>query len=288
MMKKLLLFLFGIVPCMGQSQPQMAVPSDATPTPTPTPVPAQPKGGSQAASISPQPVAPSRAANIGDVIYFTFAKVALKADPSLAPLGPDAPKQDAVQRYVTVAPLTYMTCISIVSENNDYKYYCRVIRISRDSAKFKPFSNTEIATPDDVVIFSEKELLSAPPYTYGLAYGLLYIPFKFHPGNPKDISTGSSVGGYVGYKHVWGSSELNYIIFAGLTSISVQQSNNNTTNNQNITGFSGGSGVLLNLGGSFHGGLVYGWDYVSSSANYTYNGKPWFAIEFGFDFTKPK
>jgi len=247
---------------------------------------------SRDASTAGQSVAPHRAANIGDTIFYRYAIIAIRTDANQAPIGPD-PYEDPSKNgdKVTVPAGTTMTCISIVSDGNDYLYYCIVsgaIHVGESDTN-KIFKETSLVSVDDVVVFKEKNLLATPPYIRGFTYGILYVPFKFHWGSIRDLSTGSSVGGYAGFKTNAYNNEINYVIFAGITSITVQQNINNTVTNQNITGFSWGGGSLLNFaGGSFHGGAVIGLDYVSSSANYRYNGQPWIAIELGFDFSKPK
>jgi hypothetical protein len=140
----------------------------------------------------------------------------------------------------------------------------------------------------DVVVIKQDDLTSTPPDRYGLTYGTLLVPFKYHFVGDKSFSAESSVGGYLGWRQDrtgFTGLALQYVVFLGATSISVLQTTNGSTNSQNMTGVSYGLGLLGTVKGNFHMGIVIGADRVNSSANYANNGKLWGAVSLGYAFS---
>lgn len=145
-----------------------------------------------------------------------------------------------------------------------------------------------VVAEGDVVVLAPEELVGTPPDRYGLTYGTLMVPFKYHMRGEKRFSAGASVGGYMGFRQDRsGKTGLatQYIVFLGATSVAVPQTVDGATTTQNMAGVSYGIGVLGTLKDSFQMGLVLGADRVNSSAGYKDNGKPWLAVSLGYSFS---
>ncbi|MFZ6769971.1 hypothetical protein ACO0LM_23195 [Undibacterium sp. Di26W] len=138
----------------------------------------------------------------------------------------------------------------------------------------------------EVVVFSQNETASTPPDRYGLTYGTLMVPYKYHVGS-KNFSGGTSVGGYLGYRQEKSGLGLGlqWVGFVGAGQIPVTQSVNGQDKTQNLTGFSYGLGILGTVKDKFHMGFILGADRVNTDAGYKDNGKPWIAIEVGYAFS---
>lgn len=152
----------------------------------------------------------------------------------------------------------------------------------------KPQMTPAIREHVAIVIPNRAEtLLKNRPDRYGLTYGALIVPFKAQLTGNKDITGGSSVGGYIGRKIAKSTlgAELDLIAFLGLTSVPVAQTAAGQNTSQNLEGMSAGFGVIGTIKDSFHLGVVLGWDHVGSAAGYQYNNKPWIAAQFGVEFS---
>ncbi|MCS0581003.1 hypothetical protein NX784_05325 [Massilia pinisoli] len=139
----------------------------------------------------------------------------------------------------------------------------------------------------DVVVFAAADLKMIPPDRFGLTYGTLLVPYKYHFSG-SDFGSGASVGGYLGYR--WDRSgvlgiALQPVLFLGAAIIPVSQVSNGQVKTENMGGISYGLGLLGTVKDSFHLGIVIGADRVNKSADYRYNGKPWLAISLGFEFS---
>ncbi len=135
---------------------------------------------------------------------------------------------------------------------------------------------------------SKETLDRSPPNRYGLTYGLLAVPFKYHLSGAKDFTGSGTVGPYVGYRtqNSGFGYGISYILFLGGSNISVTQASNGNApaTTQNLAGFSYGVGAIATIKGHFQLGGVLGFDRVSSNANFQYQGKPWIALELGYSF----
>jgi hypothetical protein len=141
----------------------------------------------------------------------------------------------------------------------------------------------------DVVQIDPQAITITPPDRFGLTYGALLVPFKYHLKGDKDFSGGASLGGYLGYRQSRSGTlglAAQYVVFLGAANVAVPQTVNGQTTTQNMTGVSYGFAILGTVKDAFHLGLVLGWDKVNASANYQGNNKPWFAISVGYDFSQ--
>ena len=141
---------------------------------------------------------------------------------------------------------------------------------------------------NDVVLVKLEDLNSTPPDRYGLTYGALLVPFKYHLGGSKSFTGSTSVGGYLGFRQDRSGRTglaLEYIGFIGAATVPVAQTTNGQSTTQNMSGVTYGIGILGTVKGSFHMGVVFGADRVNASAHYEDNGKPWVAVEIGYAFS---
>jgi hypothetical protein len=124
--------------------------------------------------------------------------------------------------------------------------------------------------------------------TFGLTYGTLVVPYKYHPTGKKELTGSLSLGPYLGYKineALFGFS-VTPALFVGAAQIPVEHTDNGQTTKGNEWAMSYGFAVLGNVKGGFQAGLVFGMDSLSKDAGYVYNNRPWFAVELGFAFSQ--
>lgn len=146
----------------------------------------------------------------------------------------------------------------------------------------------DVVKLEDVVVIEQSDIDSMPPDRYGLTFGTLIVPFKYHLGGSESFSGSASVGGYVGYrqeKSGFLGLDVQYVAFIGASNVPVSKTTNGTTTTENMFGVSYGIGILGTVKGSFHMGIILGADRVNSSADYIDNGKPWIAVELGYAFS---
>lgn len=158
-----------------------------------------------------------------------------------------------------------------------------------------PVGNNDVCGKDvvkvkleDVVVIAQSDIDSMPPDRYGLTFGTLIVPFKYHLGGSESFTGSASVGGYLGYRQeksgFWGL-DVQYVAFMGASNVPVSKTTNGTTTTENMFGVSYGIGILGTVKDSFHMGIILGADRVNSSADYIDNGKPWIAVELGYSFS---
>lgn len=163
----------------------------------------------------------------------------------------------------------------------------RVEKLNKDAPACGGDTNVN-ATENIVLNIPKEEIDKTPPNRFGLCYGALVVPYKYHFTGSKDFNGNSSVGPYMGYrfdKESFGVS-AEFVGFIGVSNISVTQSVNGQNTTQSLAGFSYGLGIIGNVKNSFQLGVVFGADRVSGSANYKDNGKIWGAIELGYSFAQ--
>lgn len=148
-------------------------------------------------------------------------------------------------------------------------------------------SNTVVKV-EDVVVVNQDDLDSTPPDRYGLTYGTLLVPYKYHLAGSKSFTGSTSVGGYLGFRQdrsgITGLA-LQYIAFLGASNVPVTQTSNGQSSTLDMFGVSYGLGILGTVKGDFHMGIVVGADRVNKNAGYENNGKGWVAVEIGYSFS---
>lgn len=145
-----------------------------------------------------------------------------------------------------------------------------------------------------VVRVTLDQVAASPPNRYGLTYGALVVPFKYHMNGKRELTSNASLGPYLGYRTDLGGRGfgLTFIGFLGAGSTSVTTSSSTQSGvtgttgsgSQSLFSFSYGVGAVATIKGAFQAGLVLGWDHVDKGANYPYNDKSWLAVEVGYAF----
>ena len=114
------------------------------------------------------------------------------------------------------------------------------------------------------------------PTQYGFVGGVLTIPFKFHLSDDT-MTGGSTLGGYLGWKQSWMGLTWTPIVSAGMAM---------PTGNYG-PGLSVASGFIGSVSNtSMDWGIVLGVDWFAKAAHYPYEGKPWLAVEIGYNFAQ--
>lgn len=142
--------------------------------------------------------------------------------------------------------------------------------------------------PDDVAIrINKSDLHDLVPDRFGLTYGALVVPFKYHFGGSKSFEGNSTVGPFLGYrfdKSGYGFG-VKAIAFVGGAAIRVNRNDENGgDNDETLAGFSYGVGLLGTVKSEFQLGVVVGQDRVSDGSDYEDNGEWWGAVALGFSF----
>jgi len=123
----------------------------------------------------------------------------------------------------------------------------------------------------------------------GWEYGALVIPFKLQLSQGKALSGSASLGPYLGFRIPFFDTGviMSPVVFAGASTIAVPTaSTGGQSSTQNLAGLSYGGGLVFSVKDNFQVGIILGADHVDSSANYTYNNKPWLSFEIGYSFAQ--
>jgi hypothetical protein len=126
------------------------------------------------------------------------------------------------------------------------------------------------------------------PDRFGLSYGGLIVPYKYHFTGSKQFNANTTLAPYMGYridKETLGRS-IELIGFVGAAPVSASQNVNGQSTTQTLAGFSYGGGIIGKLKDTFQWGVVIGADRVGGGSTYPDNGKPWVAIELGYSFSQ--
>jgi hypothetical protein len=190
----------------------------------------------------------------------------------------DAKLRKAPQTVLCIPPLTRM---SVIGKDDSSKNL--IVKIADGT---KACDGSAIDTGEAYLITLDTLAQSGLART-GATYGALVVPFKYHLTGNKDFTGSSTLGAYLGYRFETANAigyTLTPVAFMGGSTVSVPTSSGGEIKDQNFAGFAYGVGLIGTFKGSFQAGVVLGWDRVSKSAGYQYNGKPWVAVEIGFSF----
>jgi len=135
----------------------------------------------------------------------------------------------------------------------------------------------------------DKATLTNPlPNRFGLTYGALVVPFKYHLAGSKEFKGESAIGPYLGYRFDENSYGFGVkaILFAGGSTVAVSQTVDGNKTTQSLACFSYGLGFIGQIKNDFQLGIIFGSDRVGESAKYEDNGKVWVAVALGFSFSK--
>ena len=162
------------------------------------------------------------------------------------------------------------------------------VRLDKVYGSYKDCNDDKTEIKNIPIQLTEEVVTKNGPNRYGITYGGLVVPFKYHPSGSKEFKGGSTVAPYLGYRfdrNDWGLG-LKLVGFLGGSIVSIEQDVNGETKTQNLAGFSYGVGIIGTIKGEFQMGVVFGVDQVSESANYKDNGKVWIAVGIGFSFSE--
>ena len=148
----------------------------------------------------------------------------------------------------------------------------------------------KVGCPTPVVVsnlykIAKLALLGGKYASQSFVSGILAVPFKWHLSD-KSVTMGSTLGGYVGYQTtVFNAITFTPIVGGGLALIS--QNPPGGSGNATYSGVSLATGLIGTIGPGSTGvqwGIITGMDWLGHSAQYPYEGKPWLALEVGFNF----
>jgi len=115
----------------------------------------------------------------------------------------------------------------------------------------------------------------------GFDTGLLLTPYKLHL-NDHSFSGSSSVGPYIGYRTDW-SGFSDVIVITAWLGVTSSANGTDAASNNNAT-FSAAIGQVFSIvKTNFQAGLLIGVDWSGNKQD-KYDGKPWVALSFGYNF----
>jgi hypothetical protein len=145
-------------------------------------------------------------------------------------------------------------------------------------------------TSKETVSVLASELVGLGAVRTGWTYGVLALPYKYHP-HDKSFTSNVSVGPYLGRRiDAWGQA-MTIAVSAGLGSVTGEQTAaDGTKSSPTLAAFTFAGGFMLDVSKGakpFKAGVFVGRDVVSadSATTYRHNRKNWFALQLGFDFT---
>jgi hypothetical protein len=149
--------------------------------------------------------------------------------------------------------------------------------------------DAQFVTTDIVYEVSVNDLESGYPVTTkGIAFGVLLVPYKFH-FTDHSLSGASTIGGYAGWHLGFTALDVSAIAAAGVGVVNVTSTAaGGAQTTSNAASFTGAAGVITTFkkNSTFQLGIVVGADWTGKGTNYSYEGKPWFALSFGVNLTK--
>ena len=155
------------------------------------------------------------------------------------------------------------------------------VQVPPDRIQNKDKSNPHFRFDQEYVI-SEDDAKSCGDS--GVAYGALFVPFKYQLTGNHDTYGSMSLGSYIGLRNTppfQRNVDITFpLVFAGPSYAT------STSTSTTVMGISYGGGLLVAVNGAFYVGAVIGWDSISKTAGYQYNNKPWLALQVGWDISK--
>lgn len=165
------------------------------------------------------------------------------------------------------------------------KVFKRVRIISRSCPNPMP-DKLLCADAGGVYYASDSEYQSKQLSGFGIATGILAVPFKYHL---KDHATtsGSTLGGYIGLSNLMPSvGQFSIIAGGGLALVPATSDSSTTSQGNTLTGITIAVGVIGKVGTTnTQFGVLLGYDMVDKAANYKYDAKPWLSFTVGYAFS---
>lgn len=134
---------------------------------------------------------------------------------------------------------------------------------------------------------------------YGWTWGALTMPYKYYPGT-KTFTSSAPIGMYIGRRYGQAGAGFTLALAATISSVKADTVDPDVltdgkptiTGTTNAAALSWAAGAMWDLtkapgGRPFKAGVFVGADRVNAdkSVSYRENGKPWVAIQIGYDFT---
>jgi hypothetical protein len=212
---------------------------------------------------------------LGDKIKFQYAKFVSKVDMTSEPKGTSA---------ACLPAFSTLRGIGTLKINGDTQPGFIVTNVTDN---VDGCQTSKLVKVGDIVAVSQVDIDGTPPDRYGLTYGALLVPYKYHVAGSKSFTGNTSVGGYIGWRADRSRMglALQTVFFLGAASIPVTQTSNGESTTQNMSGVSYGVGIIGTVKGAFQMGVVIGADRVNKNAGYEDNGKTWLAVELGYAFS---
>lgn len=228
--------------------------------------------------------------------------------------------------YAFKYKLPFNEKIRIVGTNKEVRpkgsFRFRISKISNDTIYFRfkyGMSDPKLDKGESLEDFvnqgnSKKEFYITKSkgeiYTFnfqGLAWGALIAPIKIRPKTqfngeniPLKLTTDISIGPYIGYQFgrtSFSNNEENTIThtiaafaspYTSFTEVNTSNSTDDSKNGTTVAAFSFGTGYLFEISHKIQLGALVGWDFIGGdlAEKWYYQGKPWYSLAIGFNFTK--
>lgn len=143
---------------------------------------------------------------------------------------------------------------------------------------------------DSIIGIPKQQLTTTPPTSrFGVAYGALFVPYKYYAAGNNTFSMNASVNAYLGLRitglsgenYIPGGGDIKLAFFTGLTGATTTESEISKSD-KSIIGVSVGVGLLFKAKSSIQFGFLVGRDYFNGSDNYENNRKNWLGIAVGY------
>lgn len=136
------------------------------------------------------------------------------------------------------------------------------------------------------------EVVASGSFRSGWVYGVLVAPFKFYP-HSGEIAASSTIGPYLGWRmdrNFLGVSTT-WVLSSGIGSVTAKDKDESgQVKSAQLTALSGSTGLVFEINkgkNPFRAGVLIGKDWIDRKSSITYenNGRTWFALQLGYDWT---
>jgi len=165
-----------------------------------------------------------------------------------------------------------------------------IVKLATIKETVKDCSDEGIDIPSYHKITLPSEVMTKlTPNRFGLTYGSLVVPYKYHVSGSKSFNGNSTIGPYLGYrfdKNGTLGAAVKVVAFVGGSVTEVTRTVDGEEKTDSLAGLSYGLGLIGEIKNEFQFGAVAGADRVSAGSGYDDNGKIWVALALGFSFSK--
>jgi hypothetical protein len=163
------------------------------------------------------------------------------------------------------------------------KVYIEDVQAARVTFKIHKLSDNK-ADPNYVVqgmAYTLNITPETPEYFFrhlsGFGGGIATAPFKYRP-EKGNIYPGGNLAFACSYFYDFHGLSIKPVIFAGITTVSINQVNSKDVDNK--TGFTAGLGVNFDVLDKFELGVIAGWDWINK--DWDSNNRVWYGLSFGY------